>query len=379
MENKNKILIAADIFPPVSGGPATYCVNIANELFASDVLLGVVSLTPNSDQTKIKGSLYSVTSYNKIIKYFQYLYLLFKYSKQSDVVYAMGPVNSGLPAWLVATILGKKFVLKIVGDYAWEQGVARFGIQDLMDDFQYKNDYSLSVKILKLIEKFVAKKADCVIAPSEYLKRIVVGWGCNPEKINVVYNAVNFKEVGHGKKEVGERWLVSVARLMPWKGMDVLIKIMPGLIKKFPNLRLKIVGDGPEKNKLEGIIKDLRLENSVDLLGNLSREKTLSYIHAADIFILNSGYEGLSHVILEAMSLGRFVLASDAGGNSEIVLAGFGELFPYNNSDKIKHAIEDCLKKSIVVSTTPEVRMNFFKKFEYKTMVEQTKEILLTV
>lgn len=379
MANKKKILIAADILPPVAGGPATYAVNLANELSKEDLLSAVVSLTNGSEKEKIVGELLAVNSDNKIIKYFQYFYYLLRKSFSSDVIYAMGPVNSGLAACLVSFICRKKFVLKIVGDYAWEQGVSRFNVKDSMDDFQNRNNYSLLVKLLRLIERFVAKMSDIIIVPSEYLKKIVVGWGVNSEKVKVVYNAVSFKAVYPEKKEDNERWLVSVARLMPWKGMDVLIKIMPGLLEKFPDLKLKIVGDGPERKNLEKIIKDLNLEKNVVLLGNLSREKTLSYIHVADIFVLNSGYEGLSHVILEAMSLGRYVLASDIGGNSEIVLHGLGELFSYNNFEQIKNKVEDCLKKSIMVSVSAEVRTNFFEKFEYNTMIEQTKKILLTV
>lgn len=69
--------------------------------------------------------------------------------------------------WLLLGLC-KKFVVKVVGDYAWEQGVARWGVADTVDDFQNKNNYSFLVRTLKLVESFVVSKADAVLVPCVY-------------------------------------------------------------------------------------------------------------------------------------------------------------------------------------------------------------------
>ena len=148
-----------------------------------------------------------------------------------------------------------------------------------------------------------------------------MGWGASIEKVAVVYNSLPREKVVPASKKSGEQWLVTAARLVPWKGMAVLINIMSELKSRYPHLKLKIIGDGPERVRLERLIMEKCLTGEVEIWGNLSHEKTLSYISSADLFVLNSGYEGLSHVLLEALSLGRPVLASRAGGNPEIIMS----------------------------------------------------------
>ncbi|MDO8499698.1 MAG: glycosyltransferase family 4 protein [bacterium] len=364
-----KVLIAADIFPPAAGGPATYSVNLANELVKDDMLAGVVSLTLNSDPSKIAGKLWSVTSSNKIFRYAEYFWLLFKHSRTADLIYAMGPVNAGLLSLVAAKLNRKKFVVKVVGDYAWEQGYARFGVRDMMDEFQKKKyNYGPTVWFLKIIESFVVGHADRVIVPSKYLKNIVVGWGVAEKNVEVIYNEVDFfatNPIAHH----GEKWLVSVGRLMPWKGMDTLIDVISDISKQTPDSKwkLKIIGDGPEMKNLQKKVIDANLADLVQLTGNLPKEKTLSYIASADVFILNSAYEGFSHVLVEAHNQGVPVLASKAGGNPEVVSGDF--LFNYNNKEEI---MEKVLAKSLLGK-----EKNIPHTFGgFKVMIEHTKKIL---
>lgn len=100
-----RLLIAADIFPPESGGPATYAVTLANELWKQGVAVKIVSLNPNSYQSKVQCAVYKVKSHHKFLRYFEYLFLLLKQVTTSDVVYAMGPVNAGLPALVAARLM----------------------------------------------------------------------------------------------------------------------------------------------------------------------------------------------------------------------------------------------------------------------------------
>src|SRR3989344_2840405 len=165
-----KILLAADIFPPQAGGPATYVVMLANELEKRGDEVRIVSLNPQSDSAAVRCPVEAVKSQNKLLRYWQYFLLLWKRAKLADVVYAMGPVNAGFPALLASKLRGKRLAVKIVGDYAWEQGVQRYGVSDLIDDFQKKNNYPLAVKFLRWVERLVARKSSAVVVPGVYLK-----------------------------------------------------------------------------------------------------------------------------------------------------------------------------------------------------------------
>ena len=81
-------------------------------------------------------------------------------------------------------------MVKIVGDYAWEQGQQRFGVSQMLDEFVRTKQTSLFVRILQKIQTRVARSSTRIIVPSEYLKNIVAAWGIPNEKIEVIYNAV---------------------------------------------------------------------------------------------------------------------------------------------------------------------------------------------
>ncbi len=287
-------------------------------------------------------------------------------------------IGVGILAVVAGFLLSKRVVVKVVGDYAWEQA-RNSGQTDIgIDEFQ-KQHLTGKIATLKKIETFVGKKASKVITPSQYLKNIVKGWGIEENKIEVVYNAVQFKPIDPVLKDHQENWLITIARLVPWKGIDTIIKLMPSLIKEIPNLKFKIIGDGPQKTYLVQLVKDLNLDNQIELLGNMDHDQVMGYLHSADLFILNSGYEGLSHVIVEALSFNTPVIVSNIGGNPEIVIPGqTGELFEYNNEKEIKEKIIKFFKTGIknIDLTKSEKRIEFFDRFSFQRMVEDTIGVL---
>lgn len=371
-----KILIAADIFPPQSGGPATYSVLLANELTKLGDIVKIVSLNPDSDKKAVNCEVFPVFNKGKILRYFHYCWLLCKHAKNADLVYAMGPVNAGLLALIIAKWHKKKLVTKVVGDYAWEQGIQRFGVKEPIDEFQQNDNYSGQVKFLRWVEKFVTRNSDVVIVPSQYLKKIVLGWGVKENNVQVVYNSSNPTDICSAEKPQNEKWIVSAGRLVPWKGMDKLIEIMPDIVNKFPEARLKIFGDGPEMKNLQIKVAELKLEKFVEMPGNLAHNDLLCKIKMAQVFVLNSGYEGLSHLLLEALYCGTPVLASHIGGNPELIFNGKnGDLFELNNKEEIKEKILKLLANNDLVWNAEEKKI-FFEQFSVATMIKNTREIL---
>ncbi|MBD3311242.1 MAG: glycosyltransferase [Candidatus Magasanikbacteria bacterium] len=369
------ILICTGVYPPDIGGPATYVKILERELPRQGFDIKIVTYSDknerNSDNLKkiYRGK-------NILLRYFEFFLQIIKSLDWSDLIYVQGSMSEGVPASLAAKLKRKKYVLKIAGDHAWEQGRQRFGVKDSLDNFQEKK-YGTRVEIIRFLQKQVAKGAGRVIVPSKYLKKIVLGWGVEEKKIEVVYNAVKFTDVKVMNKPANERWLVTVARLTPWKGIDTLIDLMPILLKEFPNLKLKIIGDGSEFENLESRILNLGLENSVNLLGRLANKETLAYIKSADMFILNSAYEGLSHVILEALSLGTPVLASDVGGNPEVLQNGkIGELFGYNNKEEIKEKLVEALRSGSLRQSLDKEKKEFLENFSTKRMIDRISTTL---
>ncbi|MEN9921897.1 MAG: hypothetical protein RL097_173, partial [Candidatus Parcubacteria bacterium] len=138
------ITIATGLYPPDIGGPATYAVMLEQELPAHGFSITTVSFT-------------AVRRYPKIIRHLRYTWKLWCASKNADIIYALDPVSVGVSAWVVAKVRRKKFVLRVPGDYAWEQGQLRFGITDQFHDFIEKRyQYNWRVSALSRIESFIA-------------------------------------------------------------------------------------------------------------------------------------------------------------------------------------------------------------------------------
>ena len=375
-----KIAIASGIYPPDIGGPATYSQLIAGEFVKQGIDISVICYSDKKDefidqQEKFKIKRVS-RKHNVLLRYWIYFWNLLKLAEDTDVIYAQGPLAAGFPAMWASKILKKKFVIKIVGDYAWEQYQNQNKGVNLIESFQ-KNKYDFLTELRRKIQKLVVKKADKVIVPSEFLKKIVSGWGIDPNKIFVVYNSASGVENIKGDLKIGGDIIVSGGRLEPWKGMAALIEIMPDLLRESSNFRLIIVGYGPERDNLKLKIKDLKLENEVRLIDRLPHREFLEYFKASKIFVLNSGYEGFSHLLLEAMAVGLPVITTNVCGNPEIVKDGYnGLLVEYNNKVQLKEAILKIWKSDDLQKKFSENGEKTVLEFGLERMLNETIKIL---
>lgn len=301
-----------------------------------------------------------------------------------DVIYAQDPVSVGLSALFAARILKKRFFLKVVGDYAWEQGVQRFSVTDLLDEFSKKptTDYSFTVRMFCRVEGFVAGQAEKIVVPSKYLKKIILRWGVREDKINVIYNAFegipSAENEEHSKILLSGKAIVSAGRLVPWKGFLSLVETMVELVKKFPDLRLYIIGDGPERDTIERRIKHLELERNVYLVGQTPQKILFEYIREASVFALNTGYEGFSHQLLEVMALGVPLVTTNVGGNPEIVKDGEnGLLVTYNDKRALAQAIERMLRDEDFSAQCVAFGKNTASQFTKDRMIGDLVKILV--
>ncbi|MBX4210688.1 glycosyltransferase family 4 protein [Candidatus Parcubacteria bacterium] len=346
-----RILIATGIYPPSIGGPATYSKLLFDELSG----YGVEPVVLSFDE---------VRKLPKIIRHISYFFKVLRMGRNAEIIYAQDPVSVGFPAVLAARILGKKFIMKVVGDYAWEQfqlkdGQDKKGFVGLEEFQKYKYDFVTESR--RFIEKWVACRADKIIVPSFYLRNIISGWGVNTKKIHVIYNAFQeppfLKESKWQAREtlgLSGHIILSVGRLVPWKGFAALIELLPKLIKKIPDAKLLIAGSGPDEKKLTELAEFLHVKNNVFFLGKVPHEKLLHYYRAADVFVLNTAYEGFSHQVLEALSLGTPVVTTRVGGNLEIIEHNYnGVLTEYNDAEHMTNAILEMfsnVKKAAYIS-----------------------------
>lgn len=316
-----KLLLVTGLYPPNIGGPATYAKLVNDELTNRGHDVEVISFD-------------SVRKFPKVIRHIIFFFKVLDASSKCDLIYTLDPVSVGYPCALVSKITQKRLILRVPGDYAWEQSVQRFGVEDNLDEFLLKT-YSKKVEKFRKVQKYTADVSDIIIVPSEYLKSVVMKWGIEESKIKVIYNSVDVEDVKVRKSE--DIVFLSAGRLVPWKGFATLIDIFHEIGKQYPNVKLRIAGSGPQHDVLQSKIGD---SSNIVLVGQLEKEKLYREIKSASYFILNTSYEGLSHQLIEAMKLETPILTSNVGGNPELIEnMHSGILFEYDNYDEIKESI----------------------------------------
>lgn len=364
-----RLVIATPLYPPEIGGPATYAKLLAEGLPAKGIAVELVKFS-------------EVQGLPKLVRHFAYYRKVRAALVRADAVLALDPVSVGLPARYAAMKEKKPFFVKIVGDYAWEQGRQRFGVEQNLDEFVKTKQTGVRVRLLQAIQTRVARCATRVIVPSEYLKGVVAAWGIPSSKIQVIYNALALEELGTVPEAVAKLprpLLVSAGRLVPWKHMEGIINAVAELRRTGGSASLALVGEGPERARLAALAEE-KLSNGFVFTGTLAHAATLGVIQTADVFVLNSSYEGLSHLLIEALMLGVPVVATRVGGNPEVITDGEnGLLVPEGDRSALVAALVRVLSDTELRTRLSARASGAAEHFSIETMLAATATLLLTV
>ena len=181
----------------------------------------------------------------------------------------------------------------------------------------------LKLFLYKAFYKIGYKKMDLLICQTELMKeKLIKNLPVLRHKIKIIVidNPINIDEVNMlseinlNMKDKGE-FIVSAGRLIPEKGYDVLIKAFAVLKKKHSNFNLIILGEGKERSNLEELISNLKLNNSVFLLGNVTN--VYPYFKQAKLCVVSSIIEGFPNVLLQMMSQNTKVVSTLCAGGIE--------------------------------------------------------------
>lgn len=152
---------------------------------------------------------------------------------------------------------------------------------------------------------------------------------------------------------------------------------MPKLKEKFGQVVLLILGDGPALDDLQQLARELKVENEVKFLGRISHEKVANYFKAADLFILNTNYEAMSHTLLEVMRVKTPIIATFSGGNPEVIDNNEnGLLVEYNNLDQLTEAAIRILSDSNLADDFTQKAADKLKIFNWDKTISETVKIL---
>ncbi len=367
-----RILILTGVFPPDIGGPATQLDALIKELIKNGYQVRVLTFG-SSDNVVYPYSVKRVSNHwPGFLKSFVYLKKGFWYALRADILYSQDLYTAGLTGLIIKKILRRPLVTRFVGDSAWETASSRGWIDDDILTFQEKK-YSWLIELRKKIRKKILINSDKIIVVSYFLQDLAQKIGLAKEKIKVIYNSIDFLAIEPGLSNKKGIILLTMARLTPWKGIDMLIEIMPKLIKKYDQINLMIVGQGLELANLKQLTKNLNLENNVFFVGKVGRQGVIDYLKEADLFVLNTNYEGMSHCLLEAMKIGLPIITTKAGGNPETIKNNqTGLLVDYRNKKQWLEAINLILDNPDLAERLVKQAKEDLKRFSWSKLVQET-------
>ncbi len=268
---------------------------------------------------------------------------------QPDILHAHSPVLDAVPAIRVGRRLGIPVVYEIRAfweDAAVDHGTTREG--------------SLRYRLTRALETWAVKRADAVTVICEGLRRDLVERGIAPGKITVIPNAVDIDKFEMGGKPDPElklrlglgtsRVLGFIGSFYAYEGLDLLVAALPAILRQIPDVKLLLVGGGPQEAALKQQVMALDLKERVIFTGRVPHAEVNRYYDLVDVLVYPRHPMRLTELVtplkpLEAMAQGRLMVASDVGGHKELIQDGkTGILFRAGNAGDLASKVVALLK-----------------------------------
>ena len=211
-----------------------------------------------------------------------------------------------------------------------------------------ETDQNFDANIMPKLLKRWYPTADKVISVSKAMTEDLVNkGGLQSSKVFTIYNPIDMEKIEKcSSEDIEDSWfkndkqpiVLAVGRLVKQKDFQSLLKAI-SIVRKNIDVKLVILGDGPERDNLENLSKELSLDDSVKLLGHVSNP--YKYMANSTVFVLSSKWEGMPNVLLEALACKCSIVSTDCpSGPSEILEDGeYGELVPLNDVNVLAQAI----------------------------------------
>lgn len=318
MQEKSKILILSSAYLPLIGGSELAIKNITERLPDFEFDLITARLDKNTSEYEKNGnvSIFRVGGFLSLAtlvlpKAFLPLLIFFKAAKllRNDdyiAVHAFQASGAAGAGWLLKYFYPNlPFIITLQeGKNLQEQGL-----------------------LINFFRRLILKKADHATAISRYLKNYILAISQNI-KVDVIPNGVSiddfsrtfsYGELTDLENKLGikpdDRVVISVSRLVPKNGLDLLIKSLTFLNKQGQDeYKLILIGDGPLEESLKFEVKSLRLDDKVVFTGSVENQDLPRYLKVSDVFVRPSRSEGLGIAFLEAMAADVPIIATKVGG-----------------------------------------------------------------
>ncbi|ADJ64246.1 glycosyltransferase, exosortase A system-associated [Herbaspirillum seropedicae] len=261
-----------------------------------------------------------------------------------DVLHAHSPALNAIAALRVGRRLGIPVVYEVRAfweDAAVDHGTSRAG--------------GLRYRLTRALETYALKRADAVTTICEGLRADIAARGVPLAKMTVIPNAVNIDDFSLGQQAdpalarqlglEGKTLLGFIGSFYAYEGLPVLVQALPQLLAGNPDVRLLLVGGGPQERALHALAAELGVSDKVVFAGRVPHEQVQRYYNLIDVLVYPRLKMRLTDLVtplkpLEAMAQGRLVVASDVGGHRELISDGrTGVLFAAGSPEALAQKV----------------------------------------
>ena len=266
-----------------------------------------------------------------------------------DVLHAHSPCLNAIAALRA----GRRFGIPVVYEVRafWEDAAVDHGTS---------SEGGLRYRLTRALETYALKRANAVTTICEGLRGDILGRGIPAEKVTVIPNAVDIDKFAVGgqpdlelKRQLGlqdNRLIGFIGSFYAYEGLDVLLRAVPALCVRAPDLRVLLVGGGPQDAQLRQLAKELGIGDKVVFTGRVPHDQVQRYYDLLDVLVYPRLSMRLTDLVtplkpLEAMAQGRILAASGVGGHRELITDGkTGILFAPDDPQALASKVGDLLE-----------------------------------
>ena len=365
------IIVGSSFYPYAIGGNELHIFFTAQKLSRKHnvtIIAGiskVVSREPLMElRDKVKFVLFrklKVPLLSSIVFIFRSFFALMKIAKEADIIHAHQALSPIVAPCLINLLYGKAFIVTCHGSE----------IRVL-----HRNLF------IKLVQRVMLARAKHIFCISKEIASILIGeYQLSANKISIISDGYDDELVLKLKQRLckeeiaPEKRLVCVANLRPKKDHMTLLEGFSKVAQKLTYVHLYLIGDGILRPMLENYCIKRDLKN-VHFLGKQSYEKTLEFVSKADIFILTSVEEAMSNAIIEALALGKPIIATRVGGIPEVIKDGTnGLLIPPRSPEHVAQAIDRLLHDSSLVEKLSKAAAESVEECSWSKIAENYETI----
>ena len=267
-----------------------------------------------------------------------------------DILHAHSPALNALPALRVARSLNIPIVYEVRA--FWEDAAVDHGTS---------KEWGVRYRLTRALESYALKRVDAVTTICEGLRNDILGRGILPKKVTVIPNAVNIENFNIGEEAdlqlaedlgLNNKILLGfIGSFYAYEGLNILLQALPKMLAQNQDIRILLVGGGPQESKLKTLAIQLGIENKVVFTGRVPHDQVQRYYNLIDILVYPRLKMRLTDLVtplkpLEAMAQGKLLMASDVGGHLELIQDNkTGVIFKSDNPDALVTEALDLLSR----------------------------------